>query len=92
MLRHQVAVDHRARAVDLLGDRLQHDRPDRDRLDEVPVADIEVEDAHAGAQERVDLVAEVCEIGRVEGRLDLYRPDPVVPGHAPGESTFASGR
>src|SRR5204862_8180029 len=45
VLRHQMTVDLRAGVVDLLRDRLQDDRPDRDRLDEVPVADAEMEDA-----------------------------------------------
>ena len=53
-------------------DRLEHDRADRDRLDEVPVADVEVEDPHAGVEAaRLDLLAEAGEVGRVERRLDL---------------------
>jgi hypothetical protein len=49
MLRHQVAIHVRSRVVDLLRDRLQDDRAHRDRLDEVAVPYVEVEDPHAGA-------------------------------------------
>ena len=76
---HQVAVEHAAGVVHERRDRLEHDGPDRDRLDEVPVADVEVEDAAAGAQEHVDLLAEAREVRRVERRLDLDRPDPARP-------------
>ena len=48
---HQMAVDHAAAAWIDRRDRLEHDRPDRDRLDEVPVADVEVEDPHAGVEQ-----------------------------------------
>ena len=78
---HQMAVDEAAGVVDLLRDRLEHDRPDRDRLDEVSVTCVEMEDLHARAHERVDLVAEIGEVARVERRLDLDRPHPVVPRH-----------
>ena len=47
---HQVAVEHAARLVHERRDRLEHDRPDRHRLDEVPVADVEVEDRGARAR------------------------------------------
>ena len=46
-LDHEVAVEHAAEPVDDRRDRLEDDRADRDRLDEVPVTDVEVEDAHA---------------------------------------------
>ena len=81
ILDHQVHVDHAAAAMDHRRDRLQHDRPHRDRLDEVAVADVEVEDAALGPQQLVDLGAEVREVCAVERRLDLDRPDPVPPGH-----------
>ena len=45
------------------------------------VADVEVEDAATGVEQRVDLLAEAREVGAVERRLDLDRPDPVAPGH-----------
>ena len=80
-LGHQVAVDHAVHPMDLLRDRLQHDRADRDRLDEVAVANVEVEDANAGAHQRLDLLAESREIRRIEGRLDLDRPHPLGPRH-----------
>ena len=45
------------------------------------VADVEMEDPHAGAYQHVDLVAEVREVGRIEGRFDLDGTDPLVPTH-----------
>src|SRR5262249_12112581 len=80
-LSHQVDVDYAVHAVDLLGDRREHDRADRDRLDEVPVADVEMEDAHAGDHQRLDLLAEPREVARVQGRLDFDGPHPVAPRH-----------
>ena len=80
---HQVAVDRGALdGVDERRDRLQHDRPHRDRLDEMAVADVEVEDARAGPQQHLDLLAEVREVRRIQRRLDLHGSDPVLPGHA----------
>ena len=59
------------------------DRPDRHRRHEVPVAAVEVEDAAAGREELVDLLAEPPEVGGVERRLDLDpAPNPVAPAHA----------
>ena len=55
---HQVAVEHPTGVMHERGDRLEHDRAHRDRRDEVAVADVEVEDAGLGAQQRVDLLAE----------------------------------
>src|SRR5579862_193931 len=77
---HQVAVEHAAHLVHEGRDRLQNDRPDGHGLDEMPVSDVEVEDAAAGAQENDDLTTEPREIRRVERRLDLDGPDPVAPG------------
>ena len=57
--------------VDDRRDRPQHDRPDRHRRDEVAVADVEVEDAAARGEQRLDLLPEPREVGRVERRLDL---------------------
>ena len=54
---HQVAVEHAAVLVHERGDRAQHDRADRDRRDEVPVADVEVEDPRPGAEQLRDLLA-----------------------------------
>jgi len=80
-LRHQMTVDHGACVVDPLGNRLQDDRPDRDRRNEVTVADVEMEDAHAGAKENVDLLAEVGKVRRVQRRFHLHGSDPFGPGH-----------
>ena len=77
-----MAVDVRIGRVNDRRDPLEDDRADRDRLDEVPVADVEVEDARARAQQHLDLLAEPREVGRVERGLDLHRSDPVVPAHA----------
>ena len=79
-LDHQMHVDDPIRVVDQRRDRLQHDRAHRDRLDEVAVADVEVEDAATGGEQLVDLGAELREIRTVEGRFDFDRPDPVAPG------------
>ena len=87
-LRHQMAVDVPVARVNDRCDPLEDDRAHRDRLDEVAVADVEVEDAGARAQQHVDLLAEAREVGRVERRLDLHRSDPVVPAHARCESRF----
>src|SRR5712691_994910 len=83
---HQVAVDHAAAAVDERRDRLEHDRPHRHRLDEVTVADVEMEDASARVHEDADLLAEVGKVRRVQRRLDLHHPHPVAPGHASARS------
>jgi len=53
------------------------------RLDEVPVADVVVEDAHTGADQALQLLAEPREVGRIDRGLDFGRPDPVVPTHDP---------
>ena len=88
---HQVAVDECAGVVDRGRDRLEDDRADRHRLDEVPVADVEMEDAHAGAEQHVDLVAEVREVCGIERRLDLDRANPLRPAHD-RDSTLRAGR
>ena len=82
VLDHQVHVHRAAALVDARRDRLQDDRPHRDRLDEVAVTDVEVEDAALRVEQRVDLVAEVREVGAVQRRLDLGASDPVRPAHA----------
>src|SRR5207253_6213593 len=79
---HQVAVEHPAALVYEWRDRLEDDGPDRHGLDEVAVADVEVEDAAPGAQEHVDLLPEAREVRRVERRLDLGVPHPIPPRHA----------
>ena len=45
------------------------------------VADVEVEDADAGVQQGLDLLAELREVRRVQRRLDLDGPNPVAPSH-----------
>ena len=70
-LDHEVAVEPAIAIVDQPGDGLQHDRSHRDRLDEVPVSDVEVEDAGPGIEHGRHLFAEPGEIGRVDRRLDL---------------------
>ena len=78
---HEVAVQRTVHAVHDRRDRPQHDRAHRDRLDEMPVADVEVEDPHAGPQQDVHLFAELREVGRIDGGLDLDRAHPVLPAH-----------
>ena len=89
---HEVAVHRAADRVHEGSDVLQDDRPDRHRIDEVTVADVEMEDARAGPQEDVDLFAEAREVRRIKRRLDLDRPDPVPPGHRGSDSTPSVGR
>ena len=80
-LDHQMHIHRAAPLVHARRDRLQHDRPHRDRFDEVPVADVEMEDATAGVEQRVDLVAEVREVRPVQRRLDFGAPHPLCPAH-----------
>ena len=47
----------------------------------MPISHVEVEDARASVEQRLDLVSESREVRRVEGRLDLDSADPVMPGH-----------
>ena len=90
-LDHQVHVDRTPVAVDQRRDRREDDRAHRDRLDEVAVADVEMEDAAFGREQLFDLVAEVGEVRPVERRLDLDRPDPIPPGH-PFDPTVSTER
>ena len=78
---HEVAVERAVHPVHQRRDPLQDDGTHRDRLDEVAVADVEVEDAHAGAQHDLGFLSESREVRGVEGRLDLDRPHPVPPAH-----------
>jgi hypothetical protein len=57
-LDHEVAVEGAAEPVDDRRDRLEDDGADRDRLDEVPVTDVEMEDPSPGLHERLELLAE----------------------------------
>src|SRR5579862_3320329 len=81
VVHHQVAVDDAVETVHDRGNRLEHDRPHGDRLDEVAVAHVEVEDADARAEEDLHLLAEPREIGRIQRRLDLDGTNPFLPAH-----------
>ena len=72
-LDHQVDVEDRLRAVDLLGERLDHERAHRDRRDEVAVHDVDVDDGGAGVQHDLHLLAEAGEV-RAEDRRRDARP------------------
>ena len=89
VLGHQVDVEDSAPLAEQRRDRLQDDRPDRDRLDEVPVADVELEDLGAGVEQLGQLVAEPREVGRVDGRLDLGAARPVAPTHGGDPASVA---
>ena len=78
---HEVAVEHSSPLVHEGGDRAQHDRADGDLADEVAVADVEVEDAGSGIEQRSQLLAETGEVRGVDRRLDDARPCPLCPGH-----------
>src|SRR6059058_1041859 len=80
-LDHQVDVDPAAAVVNQASNRPKHDWADDDRLDEMPVAHVVMENARAGGEELLDLLAKLCEVGRVEGGLDLGLSQPVPPGH-----------
>ena len=74
---HEMAVEHSSPLVDKLSDRAQHDRADRDLADEVAVADVEMEDAGAGVEQALQLLAEAGEVRGVDRRLDDARPCPL---------------
>ena len=78
---HEMAVEPRAPAADERRDGSEHDRADGDLRDEVAVAHVEVEHPRAGRLQRVELVAEAREVGRVDRRLDLDRVCPLGPAH-----------
>ena len=80
-LDHEVHVDHTAAVVDERRDRRENDRAYRDRLDEMPVTDVEVEDPAAGTEQFLGLGAELREVRGVQRRLDLERAHPIVPRH-----------
>ena len=78
-LDHQVAVDDAAGVVDQVGDRVDDQRADRDRRDEVAVHDVDVDHPRAGGEHLVDLLAEPGEVGREDRGSDLSaarRPRP----------------
>ena len=81
-LDHQVDVDKPAALVNQASNRVEHDRADDDRLDEMPVADVVVKDAHTGVEQLLDLLAEFREVGRIERGLDLGLSQPIRPGHS----------
>ena len=80
-LDHQVAVERPHRTGGRSANRLEDDRPDRDRLDEMSVTHVELEDPRSGPQQAFELVTEAREIRRVDRRLDLRSAYPVVPAH-----------
>ena len=76
-----MAVEHSSPLVHEPRDRAQHDRPDGDLADEVAVADVEVEDACAGVEQALQLLAEAGEVRGVDRRLDDARLSPLRPSH-----------
>ena len=81
-----MAVEHAPSVVDEPRDRAQHDRPDRDLVDEVAITDVEVEDACAGVEQALELLAEASEVRGVDRRLDDARRSPLSP-KSPAYST-----
>ena len=67
---HQVAVEDAAGVVDLVGDRGDDQRPDRDRRDERAVHHVDVDDPRACRHHVGDLGAEPGEVGREDRRGD----------------------
>ena len=70
-LDHQVAVEDPAARVDEVADRLDDQRPDRDRRDEVPVHHVDVDHLRAGVHHELDLLGELREVAGEERRRDL---------------------
>ena len=62
-LDHQVHVDQRARAVDALGQRVDRERPHRDRRHEVAVHHVDVDHARPGVEHLADVLAQAREVG-----------------------------
>ena len=89
---HQMAVHATAGLVDERRDRLDDDGADRHGRDELPVADVDVEDPRAGVDEALDLVTEAEEVGRVEGGLDLRPRAPSRASSSPHLTVAAAGR
>ena len=81
-LDHQVDVERAAGVVDLVGDRGDDQRADRDRRDEVAVHDVDVDHPGAGVDHLGDLRAEPREVGGEDRRRDP----------APGERAGLAGR
>ena len=84
VVHHEMDVEDAAALAKERRDRLGHDRADRDRLDEVPVADVELEDLRAALEQGHHVVAQSREIRRVDRRLDLGPAHPLVPAHRRG--------
>ena len=76
-----MAVEDAAPFVNEVGDRVDHDRPDRDLGDEMTVADVEVEDPRVGSEEGIELLAQTREVSGVDRGLHLDATDPRVPTH-----------
>ncbi len=76
---HQVHVEHAADGVDLVRDRGDDARPERDRRDEVPVHHVAVEGSRPGVEQLAHLCAERAEVRREDRRQHelVFRP-----GHA----------
>ena len=74
-LDHQVHVDDRAGRMDLVGERRDDVRAERDRRHEVAVHHINVDHARAGREHLADLRAQPREVGRQDRRRDLARTE-----------------
>ena len=77
MLDHEVHVEQRAGAVDERLQRLDDQRSDGDVGHEVAVHDVDVDDARAGVEHRLDVVAQAAEVGGQDGRRDVDAPQDV---------------
>src|SRR5262245_5754823 len=76
-----MAVESSVEAADERRDGREDDRPDRDLRDEVPVTDVEVEDARPSGSQGLELGAQLREVRRVQRRLDLDGARPLAPAH-----------
>ena len=90
LLDHEMAVEPPTPAAHERGDRREHHRADGDLRDEVAVPHVEVEHPSAGGLQRLELVAETREVGRVDRRLDLDRACPLGPARRLTSTTPAA--
>jgi hypothetical protein len=70
-LDHQVHVDDRAAGVHALGDRLDDQRTERDRRNEVAVHHVDVDHPRPGPHHLIDLAPEPGEVSRKDRRRQL---------------------
>ena len=71
-LDHEMRLQHSARVVHALGERGDDQRAERDRGDEVPVHDVDVDHAGARVEHLPDLLAQAAEVGGQDRGSDAH--------------------